>query len=55
METKIELKNSHKIIAEINYNRLFKKNKLIQWIKSFNTIWKFEFVESKQNVYSKRR
>ena len=54
MKVKIELEESNKIIAEITYNKLHKKNMLFQWIKTFNTIWKFDFIETKERVYYKK-
>ena len=51
----IEVQKENRIIAEIMFAKLYKKNKLIQWIKTFNKVWKFEFKEVKENVYNKKR
>ena len=50
----IELKSEFRILAEIIYASK-KVNKFIQWIKAFNQVWKFEFLESKYSVYNKKR
>ena len=51
MKFKIQIERPNLIVAEVHYNRRFKKNKLIQWIKSFSSVWRFEFIASKEYVY----
>ena len=50
----IELESEFRILAEITYASK-KVNKLIQWIKTFNQVWKFEFLKSKYSLYNKKR
>ena len=54
MKFKIQIEKSNLIVAEVHYNRRFKKNELIQWIKSFSSVWRFEFIASKEYVYRGR-
>ena len=50
----IELESEFRILTEITYASK-KVNKLIQWIKPFNQVWKFEFLKSKYSLYNKKR
>ena len=55
VKVRIELRTEYRIIAEISYFRLYQKNKLIQWIKTGNRVWKFEFISSNESIYNKKR
>lgn len=54
MKVKIQIEKSNLIVAEFHYFHLYKKNKLVQWIKSFSSVWKFEFIASKEYVYRRK-
>ena len=53
MKVYIELETEFRILVEITYASK-KVNKLIQWIKTFNQVWKFEFEKTKYTLYNKR-
>jgi len=54
MKVKIQIEKSNLIVAEIHYFRLYKKNKMIQWIKSFSSVWRFDFIASKEYLYRRK-
>ena len=54
VKVRIESRTEYRIIAEISFFRLYKKNKLIQWIKTGCRVWKFEFISTRESVYDKR-